>query len=38
MVQRSSLGEARGRERLLFKPPIAVERFLAERLAQKDIG
>jgi sulfate permease, SulP family len=35
MVQRSSLGDTLGRERLLFNLPTAVERYLAQTAAEK---
>jgi len=34
MVQRSSLGEALGRERLLFYLPTAIERYLSQNSDQ----
>jgi hypothetical protein len=35
MVQRSSLGEALGRERMLFNLPTAVERYLNQTAAER---
>jgi sulfate permease, SulP family len=36
MVQRSSLGETLGRERMLFNLPTAVDHYLSQRTEQQD--